>query len=125
MRPFDWVIVAAALVLALGSGWIGSGGGAAGGEVAVTVQADGRVIDSWPLSRTGEVRRDTIEALRGPMVIETASRSVRVVASSCPDGWCERDGPVGPGGTIICAPNRVVIRLAGASAAAAVDGITE
>lgn len=34
-----------------------------------------------------------------------------VTDSNCPDNICERTGKVGPGGSIICVPNRTIIQF--------------
>ncbi|WP_448516574.1 NusG domain II-containing protein [Pseudothermotoga sp.] len=38
-------------------------------------------------------------------------RKVHVEDSNCPLKICERTGSVGPGGTIICVPNRVLVKF--------------
>jgi hypothetical protein len=43
------------------------------------------------------------------MKVEFHGNRVRVVESTCPLKLCVKTGWVGPGGTIICVPNEVII----------------
>lgn len=48
------------------------------------------------------------------MILEINSKGVKVASSSCPDKLCERHGYLSnKGDSIICLPNRIVIKTAG------------
>jgi len=47
------------------------------------------------------------------MRVEFNGKKVRVVESTCPLKICVKTGWVGPGGTIVCVPNEVIIYFEG------------
>ncbi len=75
----------------------------------VVVYVDGKrvmIIDrpgEYPVYRNG--KRVTTVVFNG--------KEVRVKDSTCPLKICEKMGWVGPGGEIICVPNRVVVKFEG------------
>jgi len=52
---------------------------------------------------------------RHVMDIVLADGKVHVENSDCPLKICERTGKVGPNGTIVCVPNKVVVKFVGKS----------
>ena len=118
-------MVAGALAIAVGSGFVGGERKPGDDDEAIHATVDGRVVAQWPFPEGEAARRDTVTGPHGATVLETTSTAVRVVEWSCPHGWCRRDGRVTrAGGMIVCAPNRLVVTLSGASAPTAVDAIT-
>lgn len=85
----------------------------------VEVSVAGRVVMVLPLSRDGEWRV-------GGMTVEVSDGAVRVKESDCPDRFCVRCGRVREvGRTIVCVPNRTVVRVVGRDSGFGVDGVTE
>jgi len=126
LRPGDWAVFAIACAVAAGSHWLGRSHDPAQAGGSVIVEVAGHPAGRWRMAERGSLRRDTVQALKGPMVLETTERSVRVIASSCPDHWCEREAPLmGPGGALICLPNRLIVRMDGGTRLAAVHAITQ
>ena len=73
-----------------------------------------------------ENQRFSVDGPLGRTEIEIRDRSVRVVDSPCSKKICVRTGWIHkPYQTIICVPNRVVIRLLASDASDEIDGITE
>ncbi|MDK2785823.1 MAG: hypothetical protein PWQ80_502 [Thermotoga sp.] len=56
---------------------------------------------------------DITEDGRFLMRVEFNGKKVRVVESTCPLKICVKTGWVGPGGTIVCVPNEVIIYFEG------------
>jgi len=56
---------------------------------------------------------DITENGRFLMRVEFNGKKVRVVESTCPLKICVKTGWVGPGGTIVCVPNEVIIYFEG------------
>lgn len=82
----------------------------------VEVYKNGLLIASYPLN---ENRAFSV----GEMQIEIFNGSVSVVESNCPDKLCVHSKPINKeGSTIICVPNKVVIKITGNSE---VEGITQ
>ncbi len=53
-----------------------------------------------------------VEGALGAVTFEVADGTMRCTESSCPDHLCMRAGTLAPGQPIVCAPNRVIVRLA-------------
>ncbi|PLV60507.1 NusG domain II-containing protein [Thermotoga sp. KOL6] len=56
---------------------------------------------------------DIVENGKFLMKVEFTGEKVRVVESTCPLKICVKTGWVGPGGTIVCVPNEVIIYFEG------------
>jgi hypothetical protein len=62
-----------------------------------------------PLLKNQEIQ---VTGLQGNVKIQILNRKVYVLNSSCPDKVCVKAGAIDkPGPMIVCAPNRVVIRI--------------
>lgn len=114
-RPADWIaagaVVLVALALLLLPLLVRS--------EAVTVQVwqDGKLLYELPLDR------DTTVTVGGDYenTIEIHGGAVFVSHATCPGGDCVRSGAIrNAGRSIVCLPNRLEIRIVGASAADAV-----
>jgi hypothetical protein len=93
----------------------------AGGADTVVVQVDDEETLRVPLT---ENRRLSVDGPLGKTEIEIKDGRVRVVDSPCDGKTCIYNGWIHkPYQTIICMPNRVVIRLVGSSKDT-LDGIT-
>ena len=89
---------------------------------AVIVQVDGREVIKLPLA---EDQRFPVEGPLGETEIEIRDKRVRVVDSPCDKRICVDTSWIDKSyQTIICAPNRVVIRLSGSDDNDRPDGIT-
>jgi len=81
-------------------------------------------IDGSGVRHSFSLPRDTTVAVDGPAgstLVEVRAYEVRVVRSGCRGQVCVRAGAVTRGGEmLVCAPNRVVVRLAGDG----LDGVT-
>ena len=116
MRPLDWVIVVVAFMIGGASPWFGDASpDVEHDEYLVTVRVNGIAQRAWRLPVGGE-RLDSIQGPIGLTVLRTDSAGVRVVSSPCPSHWCERAGRLHDvRGVIICAPNRLTVRIGEAS----------
>ncbi|MDI6892182.1 MAG: NusG domain II-containing protein [Actinomycetota bacterium] len=81
-----------------------------GREVVIFVS--GREVARYPLV----VKRERIE-IEGPLgtsLVEINGGKVRMLTSPCPNKICVGQGWIeGPNQVIVCAPNRVIVKIAG------------
>jgi hypothetical protein len=56
-----------------------------------------------------------VQGLHGTVTVSVGPSGARVISSTCPDKLCVQQGVVGAGGSIVCAPNGVSIRVGGGS----------
>ena len=83
------------------------------------ISVDGRDTYKLLLSKPQTMK---IKGAIGESIVEIKDRNVRMVDSSCPLKICTHQGKIKSSGeTIICVPNRVMIRIAGKEL---VDAIT-
>lgn len=88
----------------------------------VVVQVDGEEVIRASLV---EDRRFWVDGPLGKTEIEIKGKRVRVVDSPCDKKICVRTGWIDkPYQTIICVPNRIVVRLLGSGDKDKLDGIT-
>ena len=88
----------------------------------VVVQVDGKEAVQAPLA---DDKRFSVEGPLGKTEVEIRDRRVRVTDSPCARKICVHTGWIDkPYQTIICVPNRVVIRLTGKGDNNQIDGIT-
>ncbi len=94
-----------------------------GGTDTVLVQVDGKEVIRASLN---EDQRFSVDGPLGSTEIEIKDNRVRVVDSPCRKKICvNTDWIDKPYQTIVCAPNRVVIRLLSSNGEDGLDGITE
>jgi hypothetical protein len=94
-----------------------------GGTDTVVVQVDGEEVIRASLA---EDQRFWVDGPLHRAEIEIKDKRVRVVDSPCEKKICVRTGWIHkPYQTIICVPNRVVIRLLGSDDDDELDGITK
>lgn len=115
------IIAAAVLSISLASGQ-NNGPTAAYAVVEVNGKESLRIA----LGEKQAVRIFTVDGFRGKSRIEVKDGKVRMLESDCPDklcvgmGWAEKTGD-----SIVCVPNRVVIKMTGPTEKKNVDTITE
>jgi len=77
----------------------------------VVIEADGERIGNFSLE---EKRLIPVAGKLGTTRVEIADKVVRVLDSPCPHKVCVKSGPISRSGeTLVCLPNRVVIRIEG------------
>lgn len=98
--PIAAVLLAAALVL-----WLFLPGSEAAQRVEI--YKNGQLVESLPLSR------DAVYCVEGVYTNEITIRDgkVAITRSSCPGGDCKACGWLSAGGSIVCLPNGVEVRL--------------
>lgn len=113
------MVVAVVLLLAAvlaGSFWLWKNHAPANGAVEVVIEVNGQTTEQFLLSSLtpGEYRR--IQGMLGYSLLEGGDNKVRMVESPCPDKICMGMGWIShPGESIVCIPNRVVVRIVGTS----------
>lgn len=116
------VVVAASVVSMLAIAHARTG--ARGGEAIVEV--DGREVHRFVLS-DGQPRREIrVEGANGPSTLVIEDGKARMVRSTCRDKICIGMGWVDSSGqSVVCLPNRVVIRIVGSRKPSGVDAVSE
>ena len=95
------------------------------GSLAV-VEVNGREVRRVALGAGQASRALTVDGWQGPSTFEIEDGRVRMTASDCRDKVCVGMGWIDtPGRSIVCLPNRVVIRVTGGRKAGNVDTVTE
>ena len=106
------LVLAAAALLALRPLALGGERGA-----AVQVELGGCVACRFPLLPVGETREVAVALPHGRAVLSLEQGGVRILPlphDLCPKGLCSHTGLIRrPGETLICAPNRLVVRIVG------------
>jgi hypothetical protein len=79
------------------------------GGNTIEVFVDNEPFGAYTIDRDRELR---VPGPLGPTIIGVNKGRVRIIESPCPGKHCIRMGEVGrEGGTLICVPNRVVVRV--------------
>lgn len=118
-RNFGWFdALAAAFVLLLAAvvffSFYGRGGNE--GALTATISLDGETIGVYPLTTLREELLLTPEGLSYPLTIRLTADGAEVTQSTCPSLDCQHTGHISRRGeSIICLPNKLVIRLSGGS----------
>lgn len=114
------VVAAAASLLVLSNARAGEKGSLA------VVEVNGRESRRFELSQDQPRREFTVRGWLGPSTFEIENGRVHMVRSDCRDKICVGMGWAdSPGASIVCLPNRVVIRIAGSRKPGRVDTVTE
>lgn len=114
------VAAAAASLLALSRARAGETGSLA------IVEVNGREVRRFELGRGQPGREYAVRGRLGVSTFEVKDGRVRMVKSVCRDKLCVAMGWAdSPGASIVCLPNRVVIRIAGSRGPGGVDAVTE
>jgi hypothetical protein len=107
LRPGDWLLAGAALVLVVGL-WLRQADSLEG---RVVIRLDGKVFQEASL------RLNRVIEVAGPLGvsrIEIRTGRVRIAADPSPRQLCVRQGWIPPGGAAVCLPNRVSVENAAA-----------
>jgi hypothetical protein len=95
------------------------------GSLAI-VEVNGREVRRVTLGSGQAARTLTVKGWQGPSTFEVKDGRVRMVKSACRDKICVGVGWIDSGGrSIICLPNRVVIRVTGKRKSGKIDTVTE
>jgi hypothetical protein len=77
----------------------------------VLIELDGEAVGNFPLK---EDRLVPVEGRLGTTRVEISEMGVRVLNSPCPYKLCVKSGSIlRSGQTLVCLPNRVVVRITG------------
>ena len=126
LRAGDLVMVILAAALAAGSMVVVTRADTGVRGSLAVVEVNGKAVRRITLGSGQPLRRFTVEGSRGPSTLEVKDGRVRMVSSDCRDkicigmGWTETSGR-----SIVCLPNRVVIRVTGGKDPGGVDTVTE
>ena len=123
LRFSRWdLTVAAAVVLLSLVCWLPLQSQAANNLTAV-LSADGTELDRVSLSALTEPQERTYTVNGHTLTVRFSADGAEVVSSTCPTQDCVRTGHVHrPGGSIVCLPARLSIRLTGEGGVDAVVG---
>ena len=108
MKRNDWILLIVLLVAAVAALAILYATMSGNGEVAV-VTVDGEEILRLPLNEDTEIWINGYDNGTNLLVIKDGS--VRIREASCPDLICVHTGEADELKSIVCAPNRVVVRV--------------
>ncbi len=101
-----WDVVLVVLLLALVAGTVYLAVAPKEGKQA-EVYVDGTLYKTLPLNK------DTVLELEHLKIVVSGG-AVRVEEADCPDKICEKRGAISKAGqTIVCLPNRVVVKISG------------
>ena len=117
-RTFGWFdALAAAFVLALaGLVFLSFYGRSDTGPLTATIDLDGETIGVYALTGMWDELLLTPDDLSYPLIIRLSPDGAEVIESSCPTLDCQHTGKIHRSGeSIICLPNKLVIRLSGGS----------
>lgn len=91
------------------------------GEVVVSL--NGQVFGRYSLQGKSTL---TVEGERGESEIEIRDGRVRIIASPCLQKTCIKSGWISkPGASIVCAPNRIVVKITGEEDKQSPDAVSQ
>lgn len=113
MKRNDLILMAVVL-LAAGLWWgMTQWRGPAEAASQVKVWQDKALVGTYPLQGADPVRLP-VDSASGHNLILIENGEVQMVEADCPDQVCVHTGAIGgPGETIVCLPNRLLIEIAG------------
>lgn len=126
LRAGDVVLVVLILIAAAASMLLVSRATATEKGSLAVVEVNGKEVRRVTLGSGQPMRTITVKGWNGPSTFEVKEGRVRMVKSSCRDkicigmGWIDTDGR-----SIVCLPNRVVIRVTGKRKSGKIDTLTE
>lgn len=92
------------------------GRGGSNGPLTATITLDSETIGVYDLATVKDELLLTPEGLPYPLTIRLTADGAEVTESSCPSLDCQHTGHIDRSGeSIICLPNKLVIRLSGGS----------
>lgn len=108
------VIVFLVAVILAGSFWLWKSHSPVTGAPKVVVEVNGQIETQFLLSDIKPEEHYRIKGILGYSFLEGGDNKVRMVESPCPDKICMGMGWISqPGESIVCIPNRVVVRIVG------------
>lgn len=126
LRAGDVVLVVLILVAAAASMFLVSRAAAGEKGSLAIVEVNGREVRRVTLGSGQAARTITVKGWNGPSTFEVKEGRVRMVKSACRDKICIGVGWIDTAGrSIICLPNRVVIRVTGNRKSGKIDTVTE
>jgi hypothetical protein len=124
LKKLDVLIVAVVLVacaVAIFFSRFGSGADAPGGYAEIYVKNE--LVDTIELREDQTIE---VENSAGYNLLEVKDGGIRMVEADCLSKMCVHSGTKSFGGdTIICLPNRVVVKIVGAPAEEGVDAVAK
>lgn len=82
-----------------------------------------RIYVAGQLYAEKSLSEDSVTSVDGLMDVVISGGNVHVENSVCPSGVCEHSAPIGRSGdSIICLPNRIMIKISGEGETDAVSG---
>jgi len=90
----------------------------------VRVYINGELVYEQPLTRSATWVIKSDGKYHSTLIVDGSKEKVRLVDSNCPLKICERTGWVGIGGSIVCVPNRVVVKVEGKTKTSEIDVVT-
>ncbi len=121
-RMGDYLVATAFLALALGSFWLDNLF-SQNGQTAQTARVfvRNRLITEVDLQQTDTLK---IDGVLGKVTLAVAERGIRVIASSCPNQYCLKQGAIRcPQQMLVCVPNHLLAVIAGPEKTN-LDGVT-
>ena len=109
IKPGDWLVIVAGMILVGGLFSLLWKGGA---STAVIIRSGGKVVAEASLNRNRDFE---IQGPLGTTVIQVENRRVRIVRDPSPRQYCVRQGWLTHAGeAALCLPNQVAVELVGA-----------
>jgi hypothetical protein len=126
LRAGDIVVVVLVVAAAAASMLLVSRASAGEKGSLAVVEVNGKEVRRVTLGSGQAPRTITVRGWQGPSTFEVKDGRVRMVRSDCRDKICIGVGWIDTGGrSIVCLPNRVVIRVTGKSRSGKIDTVTE
>jgi hypothetical protein len=126
LRAGDVILVVLILIAAAASMLIVSRATAGEKGSLAIVEVNGKEVRRVTLGSGQPARTITVKGWNGPSTFEVKEGRVRMVKSTCRDKICIGVGWIDTGGrSIVCLPNRVVIRVTGKRTSGKIDTVTE
>ncbi len=109
-----WDLLVAAVVLSLSFGLYFLCTGFVGEPVYVEVEVAGKPYACYEMAQYKEPETVEIRTEYGCNILRISSQEVRVVQADCPDQLDVKQGAIHKSGeTIVCLPNKLVIKISG------------
>jgi hypothetical protein len=126
MRAGDVVLVVLILIAAAASMLLVARATAGEKGSLAVVEVNGKEVRRITLGSNQPAKTYTVNGWNGPSTFEVKEGRVRMVRSSCRDKICIGMGWIDTAGrSIVCLPNRVVIRITGNRKSGKIDTVTE
>lgn len=126
LRPNGWdiLVLAAVLLLAVGSALAVWGGTGDANHLTAVISVDGTETESVDLTQIQGEEERTIQANGYTLYMVATQKGVRVRASDCPTQDCVHTGEITRAGqSIVCLPARVTVQLRGTETNHGVDAV--